>query len=285
MISVVLGTYNRKHFLKLTIKSIRHELHNIRHEIIVVDGGSTDGTLNWLCKQKDILTIIQHNRGIWKGNKIQTKSWGYFMNLGFKSSSMKYICMLSDDCLIVPGAIVNAINKFENELNNYRKIGAIAFYWRNWPDQNKYWVGLTLGKKMFVNHGIYLKKALEDVDYIDENNFKFYHADGDLCLKLWQHGYECIESEDSYIEHYTHANKKVRGSNNLKQSKDWENYLNKWNGIYYFPENDWTGGWLEKEFIDKNKTYKKFILKYLLSILFIKNIYRKIRKIIHESSI
>ena len=30
-------------------------------EIIVIDGGSTDGTCDWLAKQRDILTIIQPN--------------------------------------------------------------------------------------------------------------------------------------------------------------------------------------------------------------------------------
>ncbi|MFC1894776.1 glycosyltransferase [Candidatus Dependentiae bacterium] len=41
-ISVVLGSYNGFDFLKLAINSIRNELQNFSHEIIVVDGGSTD---------------------------------------------------------------------------------------------------------------------------------------------------------------------------------------------------------------------------------------------------
>lgn len=45
-VSVVLGSLNRITFLKLTIQSIREELKNapFTHEIIVIDGGSTDGT-------------------------------------------------------------------------------------------------------------------------------------------------------------------------------------------------------------------------------------------------
>lgn len=259
-VSIILGSYNRKKFLQLTIDSIREEItrSDFPCEIIVVDGGSTDGTLPWLLEQGDIITIIQYNRGTWRGKKMPRRSWGYFMNLGFKCAQYKYICMLSDDCLVVPNAIVNGYNLFEAHLQTRQNIGAVAFYWRNWPEQEKYWVGLTLGNKMFVNHGMYLNHAITDVGYIDEDNFTFYHADGDLCLKLWQKGYSVIDSPDSYIEHFSHANSVVRKSNSKSQKQDNENYLKKWEGIFYHRENLIQGSWIKKSFIDSTKTWEKF---------------------------
>ena len=234
LISVVLGSYNRYDFLKLTIDSVRKELISIPHEIIVVDGGSTDGALEWLLKQKDIITIVQHNRGEWRGKKIERRSWGYFMNLGFRAASSKYICMLSDDCLVIPGAIKNGLNLFEKKREYGEKIGAVAFYWRDcFVTEKRYHVGYTLSNKMYVNHGMYLKDALEKVKYIDEDNFFFYNGDGDLCLKLLYQGYKTIASPDSYIEHFPHANLKVRSSNYIKQKQDNENFFKKWDGIYY----------------------------------------------------
>ena len=47
-VSVVLGTYNRLSFLKATIASVRASQIDVPYEIIVVDGGSTDGTIGWL---------------------------------------------------------------------------------------------------------------------------------------------------------------------------------------------------------------------------------------------
>ena len=60
-ISVVLGSKNRKKLIKATIESIRGNKFNGSIEIIVIDGGSTDGTCDWLAKQTDIFTIIQPN--------------------------------------------------------------------------------------------------------------------------------------------------------------------------------------------------------------------------------
>ena len=216
LISVVLGSYNRRQFIELTIDSIRKELRNITHEIIVVDGGSSDGAIQWLTEQKDIITIVQHNRGTWKGKEIKRRSWGYFMNLGFKCAQGKYICMLSDDCLVIPGAIINGYNHAETELANGRKIGGIAFYFREWSKRQEFFVGCTLANKMYVNHGLYLRTALEQVGFLDEETYFFYNGDGDVCLKMWHQGYEIIDSPNSYIEHYPHANITVRSTNYKK---------------------------------------------------------------------
>ena len=227
-------------------------------EIIVVDGGSDDGTLPWLMKQKDIIAIVQHNHGKWRGQKVEKKTWGYFMNLGFKAARGKYLCMLSDDCLVVPGAIKNGYDLFEEKIKLNEKVGAIAFYWRNWPEHEKYWVNLTLGNMMFVNHGLYLTEALKNVDYIDEETYAFYHADGDLCLKMWQKGYTIIDSPNSFIEHYSHANMKQRKQNSTRQKTDWNNYLDKWDGIFYSRNEAKEGKGISKEYNDQFCVAKKF---------------------------
>ena len=255
IISIVIGTYNRLNFLKLFLDSLREEMKDFPYETIIIDGGSTDDTLPCLVEQKDIILILQHNRGEWMGKEIERKPWGYFMNLGFKCAQGKYICMLSDDCLIVPGAIINGYNLFEQKLKDGLNIGAIAFYWRDYPDRVRYGVVQAQGNKILVNHGMYLKKAVEEVGYIDEENYFFYHADHDLALKIWQKGYLIIDSPNSYIEHFLHANLNVRKSNEKRVKKDGDNYFKKWNGVL---DGNCKISWIEKDYNDESLTAKKF---------------------------
>jgi GT2 family glycosyltransferase len=260
-VSVVLGSYNRKTFLTYAIDSIRNELKDAEfpYEIIVIDGGSNDGSVEWLLKQKDTITIIHHNRGTWLGKPLVRRSWGYFMNLGFKAAQGKYVCMLSDDCLVIPGAIKNGYKYFEDNLKSGINTGAIAFFWRNWPEQSKYVVFKFYGI-ININHGLFLRNALEKVGFIDEENYMFYAADVDLSFKLHLAGYKLLISENSFIEHYMHANNSSRIDNLSSHDDDNNNFISKWKhllpDIDYSPEN--RAVLIEKEFKDTTDTIRIF---------------------------
>lgn len=279
IVSIVLGTYNRLTFLKLTIQNVRDELSRfgLPAEIIVIDGGSSDGTIKWLTKQKDIISIIQHNRGMWRRKAIEKRPWGYFMNLGFKCAQGKYILMISDDCLIVPDSIRHGYELFENKLQQKERVGALAFYYRNIPFFRKDWTKPgtyfinTVWDKMYVNHGLYLKESLAHVDYIDEKTYAFYCADVDLSFKLQQARYACLPAPDSYIEHYPHANMKLRVSNESPSHKDLVALQNKW-GI---PTSDTLFSSIQKEYLDLHKTVKCFTSVHLTNVALWKQVIKE----------
>ena len=55
---VLVGTCNRLKFLKRSLASIKNST-KLDHEVIVIDGGSTDGTIEFLTKRKDITPVFQ----------------------------------------------------------------------------------------------------------------------------------------------------------------------------------------------------------------------------------
>jgi GT2 family glycosyltransferase len=149
----------------------------------------------------------------------------------------------------LPGAIKNGLQLFERRLEEGHRVGGVAFYFRDWPKEAPYRVGRTWGDRMFVNHGLFSKEALEAVGYVDEESYRFYHADGDLTLRMSELGYGCIDSPDSFIEHYPHATRAVRASNMAEQKADWATYAARWDSL-----GEPTQAWVKRDFVDPNET-------------------------------
>lgn len=204
-ISVVMGSKNRKNLIKATINSIRNNGFNGNIEIIVVDGGSTDGTCDWLAKQRDVFTIIQPNYSVVneKGIKVRAHSWGEFMNIGFKATHSDFICMVSDDLILAPGCLQKGYDEMKFRIESGEKIGGGAFYFREYPRQDYYRV-IKLNDYVNINHGFYYKSALESVGWLDELSFNFYHGDADISMRLNEIGWHTIALKECFALHLAH---------------------------------------------------------------------------------
>jgi glycosyltransferase involved in cell wall biosynthesis len=64
-ISIVTPVFNSVRWIALCLQSVRHALQGRNFEHIVVDGGSTDGTLEYLKQQKDIRLIPGPDKGMY----------------------------------------------------------------------------------------------------------------------------------------------------------------------------------------------------------------------------
>ena len=64
-ISIVTPVFNSVRWIELCLQSVRHALKARSYEHIVVDGGSTDGTLEYLQQQKDILLVPGPDKGMY----------------------------------------------------------------------------------------------------------------------------------------------------------------------------------------------------------------------------
>ena len=86
-LSIITIVYNNKDNLIKTIKSVREQTYkNI--EYIIVDGGSTDGTVDVIKQNPDLIAkyITEPDDGIYdamnKGLKLATGDYLWFMNSG-----------------------------------------------------------------------------------------------------------------------------------------------------------------------------------------------------------
>ncbi|WP_159714887.1 glycosyltransferase family 2 protein [Geminicoccus flavidas] len=230
-ISVVLGTLDRLHLLVPAIESVRAQKVPAEVEIVVIDGGSMDATLPWLTAQKDIITIVQHNRGEWQGKPLPRRSWGFFMNLAFRAANAEIVCMISDDCLLLPGALQAGLDRLAELEAQGERVGGLAFPFRNWPDDQRFFVGRTLGGRMMVNHGFLLRRAMADVGWIDAKAYRFYKADSDLCLKMWDKGWTIHDVPDAHVEHYVDPGEALRVQNNTTMAADRDVYVQRWKDL------------------------------------------------------
>jgi glycosyltransferase involved in cell wall biosynthesis len=64
-ISIVTPVFNSIRWIDLCVRSVRHALQGRKYEHIVCDGGSTDGTLDYLQKQQGIRLIPGPDKGMY----------------------------------------------------------------------------------------------------------------------------------------------------------------------------------------------------------------------------
>lgn len=136
-------------------------------------------------------------------------------------------------------------------------MGGVAFYFRNWPPEREYYVQRTLGGKLMVNHGLFLRDALEDVAWVDEDSYAFYKADGDLCLRLWEAGYEITDAPGAFVEHFFDANEEVRLQNNATLEQDKKTYAARWRKLALLSRGAGNMGKIILEFDDPERTAER----------------------------
>jgi len=86
-VSFITVVFNDKENLEKTISAIKNQKYT-NTEIVVIDGGSTDGTLDIIEKYKDVITysVSEKDKGIYdamnKGLKAAAGDYVWFMNSG-----------------------------------------------------------------------------------------------------------------------------------------------------------------------------------------------------------
>ncbi|WP_082967422.1 glycosyltransferase [Paenibacillus oryzae] len=235
--SIVILTHNQ---LPLTIQcldSIRK--HTKDYEIIVVDNGSTDGTVDYLETQTDLTVVInKENLGFAKG-----------CNQGTELSRGDNVLYLNNDTIVAAHWLENLLRVlYENErvgmvgpVTNrssghqcipvpYSDISGLDEFARHHLQEN---AGRYLEVRRLIGFCLLVKrKVLDEIGCFDERYGLGNYEDDDLCLRALRAGYSLRVVLDSFIHHVGHATmhtlqrsnlNKLLAENRQKASEKWGN--------------------------------------------------------------
>lgn len=191
MLSIVIGTYNRRDQIERAIRSIVDGTR-IPHHIFVTDAGSTDGTVEYLdsLRSETITPLLV-------GAKLgQARAY----NDVFAQVRTPYVCWLSDDNEIVPGGLDNAVEILRKE----PRIGMVGLKVRDIVGpfvEAPYIGGVSAFGILNVNQGVLPMSVLREVGFFSEA-FRDYGIDADLTARVLLAGYDVVYTRDIAIHHH-----------------------------------------------------------------------------------
>lgn len=198
-LAVVFGTYNRLSFLRVAIESAREAAKSAGGcDFIVVDGGSTDGSREWLALQEDVILIGQ--RG-----ELTGAVWAF--NLGFAyavDEKYDYVFHYNDDAeIITPDAFATAVAIMEDD----PLVGEVAFA----NDLRGDFGFEEVHGLVYANFGLVRRKAGMQVAkaYGDRTGrnwwnpiYRTYGADSEFGIWLFKLGYNIHAAYDLRVHDY-----------------------------------------------------------------------------------
>lgn len=107
MISIILPVYNGENYIESAILSVLNQTYN-NYELIIINDGSTDGTIKILKKFANIDKIKIFNQ--------ENKGVSSARNLGISNVSGDILMFLDADDLYLPNYLETVINNWNNEL-------------------------------------------------------------------------------------------------------------------------------------------------------------------------
>ena len=210
LVSIIILNWNRPDDTVECLKHVRN-LKYTNKEIIVVDNGSNDNSLEILEKEKDILLVKNiRNRGF-TGGHID----------GLKHAQGEYILILNNDAAIKTNYISEGLKYFQD--NSVAAVGGRAYLWnKDYPElseNNPYYayqeINPVTAEGIFKNEddgiprevntvsgsGVLLRRSvLDQIGYLYEPYFAYYE-ETDLFARMKRAGYKVLYSPELSIWH------------------------------------------------------------------------------------
>lgn len=229
-IAIVLGTYNRLPCLQGLVTSVRDKAGTDEYDLIIVDGGSIDGSWEWLKEQPDVIPVPEEG-GL--------QGAVHAFNLGFAIAVERkypYIVHLNDDAELATDGMLVAARKIIDE---HPMVGEVAFEFDlRGPYGFDQWNGKILANFGMVRREAGMEVARRQGDptgrlWWNSRYYKTYGGDSEFSCFMHALGWEIFPGRNLRV-HDLNAQDGLRDRNSVNQTdtqKFFERWQNAWEKI------------------------------------------------------
>lgn len=179
LVSIITPSYNQGKYIRQTIESVlTQDYENL--EYIIIDGGSTDDTLDIIRDYEGKLTYVSE----------RDNGQSDAINKGFKMARGDIVAWLNSDDVYEPGCVSRAVAEFENN----EKLGLVygdgyiideagtKIKVFEYTQEFDYWKLVNFWDYIMQPATFFKRKTLQEAGYLDVN--LQYCMDWDLWIKL-----------------------------------------------------------------------------------------------------
>ncbi len=243
-VTIIILTWNGLEYTRRCIESIRAHTRNVEYHLLVVDNGSSDGTLEWLRAQEDIQVIANdRNLGYTRGN-----------NQGMAATPPDHdVLLLNNDTLIIQDHWLAHLRDVAHSHPAYGIVGCTLLhtsgllqhagtympldsFWGYQIGGGEAYIGQYPGVRevegitgacMYIRHDVRARIGGFDEAYTS------YFEDTDYCLRAQQAGFKVVCTGGTQVVHDENTSARI---NNVSWQAMWdegrETFTRKWRSFY-----------------------------------------------------
>ncbi|HLH73097.1 MAG TPA: glycosyltransferase family 2 protein [Chloroflexota bacterium] len=213
-VSVVIVNYNGRELLAECLESLRRQTYRL-YEVIVVDNGSTDGSVAWLREQFPEVKLVSlpENRGFAGGS-----------NAGIAAAQGEFVATLNNDTIVAPNWLEELVCAMADQ-PDVGMVSAKMLFWHQPKMVNTTGIAIDRTGIAWDRHGgwaddlmetpvevfgpsggaaLYRRAMLDDIGVFDEDFF-CYLEDVDLAWRARLAGWRCLYAPKARVIHHHSA--------------------------------------------------------------------------------
>lgn len=203
--SIIIPTFNGLPLLKDCVASIRRHTEGVPHEVIVVDNGSTDGTVNFCLQERLAFVSLPANAG-----------FPAACNYGLRAAGGDALLLLNNDILVTPGWLELLLACLESA-EDVGMVGPLTNYasgkqqirepFTHIDDMAARYNGHNPSKwreaRRLIGFCLLFKRELvERIGVLDERFSPGHYEDDDYCLRARKAGFRLLIAGDAFVFHH-----------------------------------------------------------------------------------